>query len=353
MAQPCQLLFERARTFALTRALLVQPVRGDAEFALLVHFLGADLHFERTACRTDYRRVKRLVHVVLRHGDVVFEAAGHGVPYGVHGAQRRITVLDRRHDEAHRDEVVNLGKVLGFVRHLLIDGIQVLRTAHDLGVDADLFHLVLQDFDDFIQVRLAFGAAAGDHVGDLAVFRGLEVEERQVFEFPLDGIDAQAMGDGRVNLERFARFVDAPVFAQASERAHVVQAVSQLDYDDADVLAHGHEHLADGGGLLVGEVRDFDLGNLRDAFHQVGHVFAEALRDVVARDAGVFDGVVQQCGANGLGVHVQRAQNDGDLDRMRNERLARFALLTFMCRVGKREGVRQHVLLVVGEVTAR
>ena len=78
LAQPGDLLVEgRIRLGAL---LLVAPVRGDAVFAHAMHVLGADLHLERPARRTDDRRVQALVHVYLRHGDVVFETARHRMP---------------------------------------------------------------------------------------------------------------------------------------------------------------------------------------------------------------------------------------------------------------------------------
>ena len=47
-------------------ALLVAPVRGDAELGAPVHLEGADLHLDGLAARSDHRRVQRLVEVELR-----------------------------------------------------------------------------------------------------------------------------------------------------------------------------------------------------------------------------------------------------------------------------------------------
>ena len=47
-------------------ALLVAPVRGDAELRAAVHLLGAYLNFHRLAAGANDRRVQRLVEVELR-----------------------------------------------------------------------------------------------------------------------------------------------------------------------------------------------------------------------------------------------------------------------------------------------
>ena len=62
-------------------AFLVFPVRRDAFFGDAVHFLGADLHFERHAALADDRRVQRLVAVRPRHRDEVLEPARHRRPH--------------------------------------------------------------------------------------------------------------------------------------------------------------------------------------------------------------------------------------------------------------------------------
>ena len=41
------------------------------------------------------------------------------------------------------------------------------------------------------------------------------------------------------------------LLGQVLQRAHVVQAVGELDQDDADVVDHGQEHLAEVLGLAL------------------------------------------------------------------------------------------------------
>ena len=229
----------------------------------------------------------------------------------------------------------------------------MLRTPHDLGRNPHLPHLLVEHGDDVGQVLLALGAGLGHHAGDLLVLVGLQVEEGEVLQLPLDGIDAEAMGDGGVDLQRLAGLEDAPVLAQGRQCAHVVQAVGQLDDDDADVLGHGHKHLADRGRLLVGEGFHLDAGDLGDAFHQRPHLRVEGALHFLGGHLRVLHGVVEQRRRDGLGVHAQIGQDDAHLDGMDDERLAGLAALARVSGAGKLEGTAQHGLLRRVHVRAR
>ena len=293
LAQPGDLAIERG--IGLRAFFLIAPVRGDAVFAHAVHFFSTNLHFERTGGGTDDRGMQALVHIELRHGDIVFETARHGVPQRMHGAQNRVAVAHRFHDNAHRDEVVDLGEALAALRHLLIDGIQVLRAAGDMRVDdAHARQLGIERFDNGSQIRLAFVAAFGDQAADLLELHRLKVIKREVFKLPLNGADAQTVRDRRINLERLARLEDAAVFLQRAQGAHIVQAVGELDNDHANVLAHGNEHLAHSRRLLIGEALDFDARDFGDSLHKLGHLHAELLFKRCSRGVGVFDRVVKK-----------------------------------------------------------
>ena len=117
------------------RVLLVLPVRGDAVLGPAVHRVGADLDLDRLATGADDRRVQRLVHVELRHRDVVLEPPRHRVPPGVQRPQRRVAVAHRLDEHPHRDEVVDLLEVAAAHDHLLVDGVVVLGPAGDRGLD--------------------------------------------------------------------------------------------------------------------------------------------------------------------------------------------------------------------------
>ena len=118
-------------------AVLVAPVRGHALFGDAVHFLRADLHFKRLPCM-DHRGVQRLIQVGPGHGDVILEPAGHRTPHLVDHAQSRIAVADRVGNDAHGQQIVNLIDRAVLPQALLMNGIEALHAAVDLGGDSIL-----------------------------------------------------------------------------------------------------------------------------------------------------------------------------------------------------------------------
>ena len=102
-------------------------------------------------------------------------------------------------------------------------------------------------------VRLAVGAALGDHRLDLLVLARMQRLEREILELPLERVDAEPVRERRVDLERLLRRLHLLLLAEVLDRAHVVQAVRELDQDHARVLGHRHDHLAVvlGLGLLA------------------------------------------------------------------------------------------------------
>ena len=149
LADPGEALGEGGVVGAL---FFILPVGGNTEFRRLVHLVGADLYLERLAEVGDHRGVQRLVHVRLGGGDVVFDAAGDGLPALVDLAQHLVTLVYRADDDAHRRQVVDLVEGLVLRLHLFIDGIEVLGPAEhfplDLAVGEDVFDLFDHEVDE-------------------------------------------------------------------------------------------------------------------------------------------------------------------------------------------------------------
>ena len=159
---------------------------------------------------------------------------------------------------------------------------------------------------------------------------GLQILEGEILQFAADFAHSEAMRDGRVDFERFLRDALLALARQQLESAHVVQPVGQLDDDDADIVDHGQQHLADALGLPFLARVEMEFAELGDAVHAARHFFAEFLADLVQAKAGVFHGVVQQARFQAHQIHLHVGQDQGDVERVNHVGLARHALLIFM-----------------------
>ena len=167
--------------------------------------------------------------------------------------------------------------------------------------------------------------------------RGCSVCEREVLELPLDRVDAEAVRERRVDLQGLLGLVDLLLLRHRLERAHVVQAVGELDQDDPDVRGHRDHHLAVVLGLRLVARLERDAGQLGHAVDEAGDLVAERLAHLVERGAGVLDGVVQEGGAQRLGVEAHARADLGDADRVGDELLARLAALVGVVLAGEHE----------------
>ena len=254
--------------------------------------MRADLDLDRLALGPDDRRVQRLVHVELRHRDVVLEPAGHRVPPRVQRAERRVAVAHRLDEHAHRDEVVDLLEVAAAHDHLLVDGVVVLRPAGHRGLDLGAAQVVGHLRAHPGEVLLTGRCALGDEPHDLVVDLGVEGGEGQVLQLPLDGVHAEPVGQRRVDLERLVGLALGRLARDVAPGAGVVQPVGELDDEDADVAGHRDDHLAHGlglGRLAVGDL--VELGHPVDEPRDLVAEVAAQLRQLVV---GVLDRVVQQ-----------------------------------------------------------
>jgi hypothetical protein len=124
-----------------------------------------------------------------------------------------------------------------------------------------------------------------------------------------------------------------------------VEPVGELDQDDADVLRHRDDHLAEvlGVGLLARlEARPGQLG---DSLDELGDLVAELGADVVGVGLRVLDHVVQERGGERLLVEMELGADLGYRPGMVDERLAGAPRLALVC--GRREAKRARQQLLV------
>ena len=228
----------------LFRFRLVQPVRGHAQFCNLMHGFGADLEFDVDPGRSDKRGVQRLIAVVFRNGDEIFQSLRDWAVELVQDAQRHVAVeIGANHDPEPVD-VVELGKAVAFVIHLAVDGKNGFFARLDARVKTGcgkhrfdfLLHLVHQVASPLAGIAQCFfknGMAPR-----------VQIPERQILQFPVAAVEAEPVGDRCINLQGFRGDARLCFPAHFRKRSHVVQAVSQLDENHAHIVGHGQQHLA-------------------------------------------------------------------------------------------------------------
>ena len=115
-----------------------------------------------------------------------------------------------------------------------------------------------------------------------------------------------------------------------------MQAVGQLHHDDADVVHHGEQHLADALGLALFARREIQLAQLGNAIDQRA-TSSPNFFHFVESGGGVLDYIVEQTGFQAHHVHVHVGQLQGDHERMDHVGLARNALLAEVAGRGELE----------------
>ena len=195
-----------------------------------------------------------------------------------------------------------------------VDAVEALDAALDAAGDAGFLEAVAEHAFDARHESFAVFAARLDGGADLLVSDGIDIFETEVFEFAANLAHAETVRDGGVDFERLAGDFLLAFGIEMLEGAHVVQAVGELDEDDADVVDHGEHHFAEVLGLRLFPGGEIDFADLGDALDDVGDLFAEFLADFNGGDRGVFDGVVEQAGGDGNGIHLHVGENVADFE---------------------------------------
>ena len=151
----------------------------------------------------------------------------------------------------------------------------------------------------------------------------LEGAERRLLELVLDLAHPQPVGDGGVDVERLLGDAAAPLLGQVVDRPHVVLAIGELDEDDADVVDHRQQHLAEVLGLAGLARGERDRPDLGDALDDVGDFRPEQLLDPADGGEGVLDHVVEQAGGDGHDVQPHVGQQAGHFEGVDEVGLAR------------------------------
>ena len=297
--------------------LLEVPVGGNAVLGEFVHFPGADLNLDPLALGPDHRGMNRLIAVRLGRRDEILEAARHHAVRAVNDAERLVAFGHRFDDHAEGDDVGELFERNVLALHLAPDRIGLLfapgNRRHDIGLRQRALELG-GDARHLVSALVAQELEPGD---DRIARVRVDLGEGEALELVLHPLHADALGERREDFHGLAR--DALAFlgvVDELQRAHVVQAIGELDEEHANVLGHRQQQLAEVLGLL-GPVRlELEAGQFGDAVDELRDLAPEQIADLIERDAGVLDRVVQQRGDDRRAVEADAGEYARDLDGM-------------------------------------
>jgi hypothetical protein len=156
-------------------------------------------------------------------------------------------------------------------------------------------------------------------------------------------VDAEPVGQRRVDLERLAGFLHLLLLPEVLDRPQVVQAVGELDQDDAGVPRHREDHLPVVLRLRLLAALEVDAGQLRDAVDELADLLAELRSDLVEADVSVLDDVVQERSCDRLVVELKLGTDACDRVRMVDELLAGAALLALVSLGCEAESAREQL----------
>ena len=131
-----------------------------------------------------------------------------------------------------------------------------------------------------------------------------------------------------------------------------MQAIGELDDDDADVFGHRQEHLAQVLDLRVFFRLIRNARQLGHAVDQARDLVAELCRHLLDGDRGVLDDVVQQRRRDRLVIHLEVGQDSGDGQRVLDVRLAGGAALALVGGDGELVDAHQRRRIGGGVVAA-
>jgi hypothetical protein len=243
----------------------------------------------------------------------------------VQRAEREVAGRDVLDYHARAEDIVHLGKGKVLLDHLAVSGVDVLLAAEDFGADVRFGELALDRVERLADHFAPVAARRAGRLGEHLVAPGIKVREGELLQLVVKRVQAEAVGDRRVDLHRFARHAPALGGRHRAQGAHVVQPVGELDEDDAHVARHRQQHLAEVLRLRVLGRLELDAVQLRDTVDQFRDGFSKGVGDLVLGDRGVLGDIVEQRRHQRLPVEVPLGEDLGHRQRVRNIGVARLA----------------------------
>ena len=121
--------------------------------------------------------MQRLIHVLLRHRNIILEAAGNRLIHLMDDTKGCITVLHGIHNNTNRKQIINFIQCLVLIHHLLVDTEEMFDTSVNLCLDAALHHMLADFFHNGIYKRLTLTSLQVDLSGQIIIYFRLQISQ--------------------------------------------------------------------------------------------------------------------------------------------------------------------------------
>lgn len=281
-----------------------------------VHVPGANLQFDRLRLGPRHRRVQRLVHVELRHRDVILELPWKGLPSRVDLAENGVAVTNAADDDPEAHQVVDVSEIDVSGRQIPVDRIIGLHPPGHLGSDSRLPQVGGNDRHDPSEEGVTARRPLRHRPRDRLEVLGFERGERQLLQLPLQRLQAQLIRQRREDVHR--RAGHAPLF-RTRHRADGPQLPGRQDQlEDQRFVAPGGGHHEFADDVHVMRLAQGDAVELADRLDEVGDLVPECGPDVAngtpprPRDGCQHRGAHHDLVGEGLGDHRGQRGNAPD-----------------------------------------
>ena len=302
-------------------------MRRHAGFGHIVHLPRADLDLDPLAVPARHRGVNGSVTVGLGLTDVILEPPRHGPPAPVNGPENTVAILFAGRDNAEPVDIRQTRKGLVLFLHLAPNGIGLLGPPEDFRFYSGLLKLYPHVTGNPLDYVPCLPLEGDETANDAGAALGIEHTKCEILQFLTHPLHPHAPGQRGIDIHGFARLLDLLVRPHRLDGAHVMQPVSQLDEDDAQILRHRHEQFAEVFRLFgLGRIQ-LQVCQLGDAVDEGGDLRTENRLHLSIGCFGVLYGVVQQGCDDRRVVKLLFGKNRSDGNRMREIRLAGVAKL--------------------------
>jgi hypothetical protein len=262
-----------------------------------------------------------------------------------------VTVLNALYDDSHRKEVIDSVDVPFLALELMVEAVEALNPVGRAEVDEfGINEALLENFSLTFKNLLSLAGATLKYLPDMDGFVWVDVGEGEVFKFFTDFPHPETVSDRDVDFEGFAS--DAELFfgRDVVKGFEIMEAVNELNDKDANILTRCDKELSQTFVMTVGAV----IAHRAELCHTVDKeedFITELFLNISGGDNGVFDGVVEEAGSNGLRLHAHSGKFEADRGNVHHVWLTRVALMPFVSFFGKCVRTLNELLISFSDVS--